>query len=313
MKKLVDLLSRVQPNPDGVGIEIEVEGRGLPRPKTSPYWSVHDDGSLRGGIEYVTEGPLPVGSTKTKALNSLYTAMKSKGTINENQDRCGIHVHVGVQNLTVEQVYVAICVSLLMDQVLLEFCGADRKNNLFCKPVRGTRSIITMLKNDYKKTAFFSTMSNDLLKYSSLNLATLTKFGTLEYRGMRFLNEASEVDEWSTELYNMVHGSVNKWKDPKEFMDWYATHSKDELFNVLFSSSFTRKLKDSCPSWDKEINLNVKMCVDLAYGVKWDVNRLDKKKSKKPKVATDAAFANYIIGDGVPMPPPARLRGALGR
>ena len=28
MKKLVDLLSRVQPNPDGVGIEIEVEGRG---------------------------------------------------------------------------------------------------------------------------------------------------------------------------------------------------------------------------------------------------------------------------------------------
>lgn len=272
-----DIFGREPVEDPGVGIEIEVEGDTLPIPKSSPFWKHTLDQSLRGGVEYISDGPLPCSEIKTKALNILYKHMKPEA--NKDQSRCSTHVHVSVGHLSVIQLYTVLTGCILLDSLLMKHCGEDRHENLFCQPVVFTEGLVVMLQAEAKALErdvsslfrnFFTHVRSDRYKYSSLNIASIKKLGTLEFRGMRFLSKASEVDEWSTQLYHMVNALATEWKTPEEFILWYQSHTVTELFYKLFSSvRFIRKLC-GVPDYGKLIAQNTSMACDLGLDINWN-------------------------------------------
>lgn len=309
MQTLFELYNNRTKYDDGVGIEIEIEGTNLPYPEKTPYWRAHEDGSLRGGLEYVSQGPLPCTDVKTKALKLLYKNIYDKANVSGDQSRCGIHAHINMQNLEISRVYTAIVVSFLLDGLLLKYTG--RENNLFCKSVKSNKGLIKLIESDFLKGKPFNSLIENDLKYSSINLYTLRKFGTLEFRSMGFASDPEEVDEWTSELANMVYSSASSWQTPKEFMDWFVHASIDALLIILFSKDFIVKLK-SVPGWRKAIENNIKICSSIAYGSDWStLAEKPIKVGKKKDIYRDEIFAAVANerGFNVFVAPPLPLRG----
>lgn len=271
MKKLCELMSSHSYCTLGTGIEVEVEGTNLPEPRKTNYWSMVGEGSLRDGVEYITAGPLDA-ENRTKALNLLYKNLYQKGvTVNEDQSRCSIHVHVSVNNLTPMQIHTALCVSILLDSLLMKYCGPDRESNLFCQPIVYTQGTINSLIGNVRSPSIspFSKFSLDRFKYSSINIASVYRNGSIEFRGMRYLTTAQEVDSWCSNLFDMVHKSAVLWSSPKDFMDWYLTHSKKELFESLFTKEFAKELLD-LEEQHKIMQENATLCSKYAYKPDWE-------------------------------------------
>ena len=134
--QLIPLRGRFEP-PKEIGIEIEMEGQYL-QIDPNKEWGFKGDGSLRGreAIEYITNGPIPREDV-LKTLNDLLVHMaKDRGykdhpSLLEPSDRCGVHIHINCQDLTFFQTFNYIFLYLLMEQVLVGYCGESREGNMF--------------------------------------------------------------------------------------------------------------------------------------------------------------------------------------
>lgn len=271
MKKLCELDSNYSTHSIGTGIEIEVEGYNLPEPRKTNYWNQVIEGSLRDGVEYITNGPLD-SKNRTIALKLLYKALSSPNTtLSDDQSRCSVHVHVSVNNLTPMQICTGLTVSILLDSLLMKYCGTERESNLFCQPVVFLEEIITGLSSYVENPTDrpFRNLTQDTYKYSSINIGSIYKNGSIEFRGMRFLDDAEDVDEWCSNLFSLIHKSCNKWDSPKEFMDWYLNNSREDLLKYLFDENFANELL-KLDNEHQLIRLNTPMSARLAYNNDWE-------------------------------------------
>jgi len=174
-----------------IGIEVELEGEALPR-HLKRFWSVKNDGSLRGaGVEYVLSRPTERGEVGSK-VDWLY---KQIGEMGEPSDRCGVHVHLNCQRLTLKQVYNIITLYLIMEEVLVHWCGEDREGNLFCLRAQDAEWLLMQLVDD-KARGTITRATHHNYKYSSINIAALSTWGSLEFRALRSPPTSDRIKIW---------------------------------------------------------------------------------------------------------------------
>ena len=179
-----------------IGIEVEVENV---RAWGDPYtlWAMKEDGSLRnGGREYVS---IPLnGENVPIALLHLFQ--------NLNEDiqfshRTSIHVHVNVQNLTLDSITGIILTYLAVEPLLFKFVGHDRDKSIFCVPLYETELPNRLVSRFLKNPALFR-MEN--ARYAALNLDAMRKFGTLEFRHLFGTSDMDILMTWINLILSIV-------------------------------------------------------------------------------------------------------------
>ena len=180
-----EFLPRIHPTlGNRFGIEIEMEGPSLPLVPDSRWRNVFD-GSLRGNnTEYVLEEPL--NSTEcAEQIQKLVETLKNSGSIAPS-DRCGIHIHVNVQNLRLNQLYNMLMLYFIVESLLIDEFSPERKGNLFCLDVIEAEGLIDIIcqKMRCRPSAILERDERNTLKYAALNIEALQKFGTLEFRAI---------------------------------------------------------------------------------------------------------------------------------
>ena len=164
------------------GIEIEMEGESLPHISNS-LWEIFGDGSLRGNAcEYVLRTP-SYGSTVAQQIELLIAYLKEHGSIRPS-DRCGVHIHINVQNLRLNQLYNMLVLYFISEELLIEEYSPERKGNLFCLSGQDAEGVIDWLHGSMRRSLarMLTFADTQTLKYAALNLSSLTRFGTLEFR-----------------------------------------------------------------------------------------------------------------------------------
>lgn len=193
---LVAEVFEIPPNrlTDGeLGVEIEVEGEHLPT--KLKYWVCTRDGSLNdSGMEYVFVKPLSV-ATSFMALEELKARYKANESTIHDSVRAGIHVHMNMQKYSIVQLHNIITTYLLFEGLLVNFCGEEREGNLFCLRASDAKSIIHLIRNACKQASFRS-YGDENFRYASMNLCSLWKFGSLEFRSMRSTPDFESVKNW---------------------------------------------------------------------------------------------------------------------
>lgn len=231
-QKVIDFISPRQKQIGEIGIEVEVEGKYLNK-KDTAYWRVHTDGSLRGeSAEYVLAQPC-LRDEYRQALNNLWEHMTSKeNSYIKKSDRCGIHIHINVQQLTTNQVYRFILLYLLYEPLLIEFCDASRNGNLFCmKASDADRFLISVREAIQKQDIYY--FDNDHLRYAAINLCALLKYGSLEFRALETPNESFEkICSWIDILLSIRDKSMK-------------FSGRKEMLNSILSSSFSNFMKST--------------------------------------------------------------------
>lgn len=207
-----------------VGIEIEMEGnRDFPTGSLlPPPWVATSDNSLRGhSVEYVTNGAIPINQVDStiKGLKDILAA--TRVTVHKSF-RAGVHIHINVREMNLNQVVNFACLYFILEHALVRYCGKDREGNLFCLRLEDAEAPLFFLENAVKDNSF-TWFHQDVIRYASLNLRSISRHGSMEFRAMETNPDLSKISEWANLLYNIKEVSLrNDRKDVVQDISFYG-------------------------------------------------------------------------------------------
>lgn len=276
MKKVVDWFGI--PNhlftKGDVGVEIEVEGKRLP--KIDKFWKMEQDGSLRGeeNIEYVLRKPSTLNQLAI-ALKFLDKAYRDNDAVVDDSVRAGVHVHVNVQGLNIVELYNFMTLYLILEEVLVEFCGETREGNLFCLRASDADYLIYRLVRAAQRRRFRE-LVDDNLRYASMNVKALGTYGSLEFRAMRGTRDLDVIQTWANIIVGLRE-HAKTYTDPTDIVNGF---SEGEVDGFL-----VRALGDNAELFKKgdyrlKLMRGMRQAQDVAFCCKWQ-EFLEPEKEKK--------------------------------
>lgn len=253
-----------------VGIEIELEGNAFPEDFTlmgavDDKWTPHHDGSLRGACrEYVLTRPVPreeVGEVLTK----LHTVLHNAGTKVAPSVRTGVHVHINVRQLTVEEVFKFMLTWFIFESILVRYCGEDRVGNLFCLRGSDAEAYMEALE-EASRTNDLNVLYTDELRYSAMNPKALCEYGSLEFRCLKSPEDIRDIEQWVKLLLKVKDFSLTI-DDPREFVEQISVAGGDVIAEEVFG-----ELLPVLPAhdWTMELYDGLRLVQPIIYGRDWN-------------------------------------------
>ena len=191
------------PQTGDVGVEIELEADNLPHADIVPrQWKRENDASLRGESgEFVLRKPVSL-SQLDKAFSDLQACFDAEGTRVRDTYRAGIHVHVNVQDLTPIQLVSFICSYFMLEEVLLRYCDKSRLGNHFCLRMSDASYLLDKIV-DFIQQEDLRQLDTDDLRYASLNVTSLFKYGSIEFRALESTLDFDKIKTWAGVLVHL--------------------------------------------------------------------------------------------------------------
>lgn len=224
-----EIIGRPPVNGD-FGIEIEWEGTNLIWPsENSIYWNNKEDGSLRNGREFVSRGV-----QKIEALPVMLTELErlTRNSKLVYSNRTSVHIHFNVSNLRMKDVVSIITLHFLVEKLLINSQGVDRKGNLFCLGVAEAEGQFIALKDNLKRNCTFNRFGPDGFKYAALNLSAINNYGSLEWRFLRGITDLKEISIWTRGLVEAA--KVASLYTPQDIVNFFRFHDSREFLLKFF-------------------------------------------------------------------------------
>lgn len=262
MKTIAEMM-RMRPVKGDVGVEIEVEGDGLPH--TEKYWSMERDGSLRGeSMEYVLSKPMSLADCN-KALQYLDECYKNNGTVVHDTVRAGVHVHVNVQRLTFPQLFNFITTFLILEEVLVKFCGETREGNLFCLR-SGDASYLIDAIVDVARSKNLLSFRSDNLRYAALNVKAIATYGSLEFRSMRGTRDLDLIYKWAALLVGLRDFS-SQFENPQQIIEAFSINGPEAFYKAALEE-FEELLGDGA-GYANQLKDGMRRAQEIAFCRDW--------------------------------------------
>lgn len=223
---LSDLYS-VGPEIDLFGVEVELEGRRIisNREAIIKYWCLHQDGSLRitkenaQACEYVFRRPLNMEATQL-ALKILFDYLREGGVEVFESYRTSIHVHVNFLNDSFRTIVNFLTLAIIFDELFVSQNGDTRIGNNFCLRSKDAEGQITnLISSIVKHGSIFNLELNN--RYSSINMSSLLKFGTVEFRSLECTTDYARVIHWIKTLQTLKD-SAKQYENPREIISKFS-------------------------------------------------------------------------------------------
>lgn len=229
--RLKDLLGiNMQFGDERFGVEVEMEGRGLVDPPKN--WGIEQDGSLQGGIEYVMLNPGSYEQTLSD-IENLYKEFAKRGSVLNPSIRSGIHVHYNVSHWSVLQFVNFMCLYLTVENIMIKsFAGNGRFGNLFCIPA-SRAEIYTKNLVEYFQTKDPRLLNDDNIRYSALNLNSLFKYGTIEFRSLGTPRTPAPLITWIEIIRNIVRFS-SQFNNPQDILNNFSNLIDAQYLSNVF-------------------------------------------------------------------------------
>lgn len=200
--KILDII-RCSEQAGDIGVEIEMEADRIPSPNDLPRaWKLERDGSLRGESgEFVLRKPVPV-SELDSVFAELRQAMVNAKTRIRPTYRAGVHIHINVQDLTPKQLITFITCYFILEEVLLSYCDKSRVGNHFCLRMSDASYLMDRLIT-LIETEDLHVLDNEDLRYASLNVTSLFKYGSIEFRSLESSDDFGKIKTWARILHHL--------------------------------------------------------------------------------------------------------------
>src|SRR5699024_2261938 len=125
------------------------------------------------------------------------------------------------------------------------WCGDGREGNLFCLRSSDAEVILHTLARCAKDKTFPPRFDENV-RYASMNLAALPKYGSLEFRAMRGVDHPKPIIQWASTLLN-IREEAKKYDNPKQIIEAFSLQGPDN-----FTDNLVNKLDGVAEVNDKE-------------------------------------------------------------
>lgn len=224
------------------GIEIEMETKN-PIPfldNLENMWRFEEDGSLRGySMELVLRNPVKFAKVEP-IINTLKENLKAKKVEILNSIRAGIHIHLNMQEYTIADVYKFLICYYPLETVLLNKCGFGRQGNLFCLRASDAMGAIFALQGSLDRHNIY-VLRTDNLRYSSLNIQSLFKYGSLEFRALATTPDLVGIVEYCT-ILNNIRDFSSKVEHPWKIVHDISYHGPSEWMKSVVGEEMYKYL-----------------------------------------------------------------------
>lgn len=285
---------------DVIGVELEYEGEHL-HINPVEFWKTNVEHSLREykghlPVEYVLIKPLPRDKL-TSALKYLEAKMKAAGSNPVSSPRTSTHVHLNAQGMTWKQIITWVCTYALVEDILVEYSGKERIGNLFCLRTRDTHHFITCLESAIKNEQY-NLVTDHQLRYTSMNLASIQKFGSVEFRSMRSPISFDDLNKWIDVLQAIKVASLS-WKNPREVVEFFEKHGPSATLKRIFPVPWMYDLFDH-PKLKEIMWEAIREVKDVAFASDWlpKTQQVETtKKEDKAEIGAGYQPGGYISVD----------------
>ena len=244
----VSKLAKSRNNPqtgDLFGVELECEGLYVDyNGGDIRGWTPHEDGSLRkhhgSSCEWVFQKPVNY-PTSIKLVKSLFEYFKGRKARLVCSNRTSMHVHYNMGDKAGYQLVNLYILFTIFEGILDKYCGEDREGNLFCLSSRYAEDQITWVEEAcFKHYNFLNLREQN--RYCSLNLASLNKFFSVEFRGMRGLDNEEDVLAWLEILNELTQYACYTMKSPVTVVEDISKLSPLGFMKTVFSKDSLNRL-----------------------------------------------------------------------
>lgn len=257
---------------DVFGLEIELEGKSIINapPDVMAYWTQHNDGSLRKlnpgdqAIEYVSRVPYDIKQTEI-ALTALFKYLNTPPTKVYESYRTSIHVHLNFGLETFRTIYNFMVLSLLLDELLVSQNGDHRIGNNFCLRAKDAIGQVVSLTHSISSGRSFFNIAQDE-RYSSINFASLMKFGSIEFRSLECTTHLGRVMHWINTL-SRIKEKARTFDNPVDVIQQYSQMGP-KVFLTKILGPFALKYIN-VPGMEDMLHNGMRIAQDFAYCSAW--------------------------------------------
>ena len=196
-----------------IGVEIEVEDVN-PRQvqeELGGIWEITRDGSLRPPERSVElRSPVP-GYSGKQLVDSIDALGRADSLANGSFGwRAAAHIHVDMRDKTMEDIHTTAVLYALIEAFIFAWDGTGRHESRFCMPWWVCSTDITTATKMYKTSdnGAFSSYIRTFSKYTALNLAPLSKFGTIEFRHAQSTKNRTQLLEYINIGLDICNASI---------------------------------------------------------------------------------------------------------
>lgn len=274
----IGLPARVKTN-GMFGVEIEAEGVGLPI-MDDGVWRTERDPSLASGLEaheYVLCQPMSLEGCKA-ALDALAAIYKDKGTNVVETETSGVHIHLNVQEYTPREFFTLATTYFVLEELLLTYCGPYRQGNHFCLSSQHAEGQVYELVQSAINRKM-GNLNKEQIRYSSFNVYSLFKYGSVEFRAMRGTGDLDAIWEW-LEIIDRLREGAKQFKDPQEvILSMSLEGEKNFITQVLGNKA---KLFTKVKGCEQMVRRGAQFIQALAFVPDWKAYK-DEKVNPFPK------------------------------
>jgi len=227
-----------------IGLEIELENirhLGMPLedgvPVGAGWWIFKRDGSLRNwGGEFVFSAPL-AGDEIIHALDDLVLILAGSRPI--ASDRCSGHLHLDVRDLTQEQLFMLLLLSIIFEKPMYKM-GGDRRNSNYCVPFFKSSSLLRdmqMLRgfrsgDDF--ATYFGQEHHEGYKYTGMNVRPVGYQGSVEYRMLEGTYDPNRVLDWVNIILSLKRSAIGLGIQADVSLQTISRLPLEELVQLVF-------------------------------------------------------------------------------
>jgi len=245
-----------------VGIEIEVEGENLPQ-NTPMGWRREHDGSLRGeSAEYVLRKPIPRAKVEMM-LDRLISKFDSSQVFDTG--RAGVHIHINIRDLTEVQLYNFICLYLVFEDTLVDYCGEARVGNLFCLRAKDAEYLLELVEAAAIESDL-RILHTDAIRYASINCKAICEYGSLEFRAMRSTVDKEVLLGWTGMLLRLKDMS-KMFTDPRDIVSTMSWEGGEEFAKKIFGEILSYFPANT--DWELCVLEGIRQAQTIAYAGNW--------------------------------------------
>lgn len=207
-------------------------------------WELHSDSTIRAGsgyqaVEVVSR--ILRGEEGISELRRTSEALKAMGA--EARASCGLHVHVGIEDLSLAQKKNLAANFMAHEHLFDMVIPARRLRNPTCKSNLGRRepqAAIKRLMTDAHSYDGLLSLSGGHEKYLKLNMAHFGSTGTVEFRGHPGSVDPEAIETW----VRFVLAFVEWAKDASPPLEQLPGKSETAFLNFLHAIKVDLKARD---------------------------------------------------------------------
>ena len=283
-----DFPGSANPEADLFGVEVELEGKniidrdGILRNN----WIQHNDGSLRArqdddqAIEYVTRAPYDLRTTQG-AVKQLCQFLRGPNRVVNDSYRTSIHVHVNFLQDTLRTAVNFITISTIFDELMVSQNGQHRIGNNFCLRMRDAEGTLREVIESIGLHQHIVGIQPQN-RYASINIASLIKFGTIEFRSLECTTDYDRIDHWIRTIQSMKDSS-RKYENPREIIADFSRNGPAGFLLKTLGFDLAQKYVN-VENMDRMLYDGMRLAQDFAYCSEWAV-RGDAQMPKPKRMA----------------------------